>query len=266
MPSRSTSRAIASPSPRGRRSPARRAHTVAPQLGARGHGVDAEQAHAAQDEREHGRREPRAGREAADRDGAAVARGAQGVGGGRAADRVDGRCPARLLQRTVRLGGRLLARDDLVSAQAAQVVVLGGLAGRCPHLVAGAGERADRGAADAAAGAEHEHGAVGRGEAVGLQRVDRQAGGEPGGADGHGLARREAVGQRHDPVGGDARVARPAAVVGDAEVVAGDEHLDHRAANASLSEATTSPARSMPGTSGEMRATWPLGIVASASL
>ena len=117
------------------------------------------------------------------RDGAAVARGAQGVGGGRAADRVDGRGPARLLQRTVRLGGRLLARDDLVRAEAAQVVVLGGLAGRCPHLVAGAGERADRGAADAAAGAEDEHGAVGRGETVGLQRVDRQAGGEPGGAE-----------------------------------------------------------------------------------
>jgi hypothetical protein len=29
---------------------------------------------------------------------------------------------------------------------------------------------------------------------------------------------------------------------------------------------TTVPARSMPGTSGEIRATWPFGIVASASL
>ena len=60
---------------------------------------------------------------------------------------------------------------------------------------------------------------------MGLERVDRQARREPGGAEGHGLAGREAVGQRHDPVGGNAGVARPAAVVGDAEVVAGDEHL-----------------------------------------
>jgi hypothetical protein len=112
-----------------------------------------------------------------------------------------------------------------VRAEAAQVVVLAGLAGGRPHLVAGAGQRADGRAADAAAGAEDEHGAVGRGEAVGLQRVDRQSSGEPGGAQSHRLAGREAVGQCDDPVGRHPCVARPAAVVGDAEVVAGDEDL-----------------------------------------
>ena len=227
-PPGSTSRAIASSSPRGRRSEARRDHDLAPQLGARRHGVDPQQAHAAQDEGEHRRGQRRAGGEAAEGNGAAVARRAQGVGGGGASDGVDRRRPARLLQRAVGVGGRLLARDDLVRAEAAQVVGLVGLARRGPHLVAGGGQRSDGGAADAAAGAEHEHRPVIGAQAVGLERVDREAGREPGRAERHRLARRQAVGQRHDPGRGHARVLRPAAVVRDAEVVAGDQHLARR--------------------------------------
>ena len=60
---------------------------------------------------------------------------------------------------------------------------------------------------------------------VGFERVDREPRREPGRAEGHRLARGEAVGQRDDPPGGHACVLRPAAVVCDSEVVAGDQHL-----------------------------------------
>jgi hypothetical protein len=58
-----------------------------------------------------------------------------------------------------------------------------------------------------------------------LERVDAQPGGQAGGAESHRVARGQAVGQRDDPRRRHARVLRPAAVVGDAEVVAGHEYL-----------------------------------------
>jgi hypothetical protein len=129
-------------------------------------------------------------------------------------------------------------------------------------LEAARGEDADRGRADAAARAEHEHGAVARLDAVLLEPLhDRQRGGEAGGAERHRLARAQPVGQRHDPVARHARVLGEAAVVGDAEVVAVDDHLA-----APRRRRDDLPARSTPGTSGEICATRPFGETASASL
>ena len=62
-------------------------------------------------------------------------------------------------------------------------------------------------------------------DAVVLEPLHRQPGGEAGGAERHRLARAQPVGQRDDPVAGHPRVLGEAAVVGDAEVVAVDDDL-----------------------------------------
>ena len=73
-------------------------------------------------------------------------------------------------------------------------------------------------------------------------------------------------GMRHDPVGGHAHVAGVAAVVRDAQVVAGDEHpVARREIARSVLDATV-PATSMPPMSGNRRRILPVPVAASASL
>ena len=102
------------------RSRARRSPRFLAQRERRHHAVDAGERHAAQDERHHRRRQVEALGEAAGGDDAAVARLRERVGERVAADRVDRRRPALLLQR---LAGRaqLGAVDDLGGAELAQV-------------------------------------------------------------------------------------------------------------------------------------------------
>ncbi len=61
------------------------------------------------------------------------------------------------------------------------------------------------------------------------QAAQRQQRGEPGQPDDGGVATAEGLGQRHDPVSGHACIGGEAAVVGDPEVVALDEHTLARA-------------------------------------
>ena len=74
------------------------------------------------------------------------------------------------------------------------------------------------------------------------------------------------VGQRHDPVAGHAHELRVAAVVRDAEVVAGDEHRDRPSRNRESALEATVPATSMPPISGKRRMILPAPVAASASL
>ena len=84
-------------------------------------------------------------------------------------------------------------------------------------------------------------------QAARLDRGDGHRRGEPGRPDRHRLARGQAGRQRHDVAGRQARVLAVAAVPRDAEVVAVGEDRVARRRTSGDDDATTSPARSMPG-------------------
>ena len=120
------------------------------------HGVHPEQRDPAQDERQHRRLEARPAGVARRRDRRAGPQRPQHVRQRRAADRVDRARPAPRLERPRALRGDLVARHDAGRAQRAQPVLLVGLAGRRPDLVAARRQDRDRAAADAAARPGHE--------------------------------------------------------------------------------------------------------------
>ncbi len=103
--------------------------------------------------------------------------------------------------------------------------VLVGLAGAGHHLVAAPGEQDDGEGPHATRRPGHQDGSVPGAQAPLLELVEAEGGGEAGGADGHGLARREPVGDREGTARRDPRVAGVAAVAGDAEVATVGEDL-----------------------------------------
>ena len=130
-----------------------------------------------------------------------------------------------------------------------------------------AGEDRDRDAPDAAARPGHEHRSVARraGRAARAPRRDIAA---VNPAVPIAIASRavEPRRQRHDVAGRQPRERAVPAVAGDAEVVAVGEDRLADARTPDRREPTTSPARSIPGISGLIRATLPSAIVASAVL
>ena len=95
-----------------------------------------------------------------------------------------------------------------------------GLAGRGPDLVAAGRQDRDGHGAHAARRPGHEHGSVTGPQAALLEGLDAHRGGEPGGADRHRVARRQAVRQRHDPARRDPCQLAVPAVARGADVVA----------------------------------------------
>ena len=186
--------------------------------------VHAAQADPAEDEGEDGRVQRDAPDLAARRDRRADPGRAQRVGERRAADRVDDAGPALALERPGALRRGLLAGEHLGRAELAQQVGLVRLARARVDLVAEPGQHVDGERADAAGRAEHEHRAVAGLQPRVLQVGDRQGGGEPGRPQRHRVARREPLGQRHDPPGRHPRELRVATVVRDADVVGVREH------------------------------------------
>ena len=141
------------------------------------------------------------------------------------------------------------------------------LAGGGNHLVAALREHVDRGAAHAPGGTGHQDRSVARLQSPrASSRCTLSAAVKPGGAQHHRVTQRQALRQRHNPVGRHTRVLGEPPVVRHAQVVAVDDHLvaDGDVLGASL--ATTSPDRSTPGISGSIRATLLFGWVARPSL
>ena len=103
-------------------------------------------------------------------------------------------------------------------------------------------------------------------EAVVLQPVEGQGGGEPGGADDGRPAGVEAVGQGHHPAGRHPGQLGEPTVVGHPQVVAVDDDLAGRRPTDGSAESSTVPTRSTPGTRGEIRATRLPGRVTMPSL
>ena len=155
---------------------------------------DPDQLHAAQDEGEDVGGDLDATGEAGEGDDAAVLELAQDRGGGRAADGVDGGGEAFALERAAALGGEFFAVDDLGGPEVAQEVVGAGLAGAGGDGVAARGEHRDGGRADAAGGARDDDRAGVGPDPGALDHVDRDGGGEAGGAEGHRFFAAHAVG------------------------------------------------------------------------
>ena len=86
--------------------------------------------------------------------------------------------------------------------------------------------------------------------AVLLHAVDGERGGEAGGADRHGGELIEPRRHRDHPVPGHARVLGIAAIVGLGQAAAGDQHRLARLEARDRADDSTTPARSMPPTSG----------------
>ena len=139
------------------------------------------------------------------------------------ADVVDRARPQRSLQRP-RTHLHLVAIEDAVRAEPAQVLVPIAFSGECRHFVAEPAEHVDGEAPDAAGGAVDEHRPRVGALAVELHRVHGERGGEPRGADRHAVAERHCAGQRDQPVPGRAYVLGVAAVGVLAQTEAGDHH------------------------------------------
>jgi hypothetical protein len=102
--------------------------------------------------------------------------------------------------------------------------VLGCFAGKRHDLITETGEHIDRQGADATARTGDKDGSVPGRKTICFHALDRERGRETGGADCHGIENGKSVGQRHYPVGGQARALRVTAVVIHAEAVTGSEH------------------------------------------
>ncbi len=163
------------------------------------HAVDAQQRHAAQNERRDARRQIHALREAAGCHRAFGLRLRQHVGQRVRADRINRHGPALLAERPARRG-QFLTRDDFVRPETLQIGFLLGPAGRGQNMPACLLQQRDRHRPDATRSAGHERGAIGGLHAVSLQCHQAQHRRVAGGADGHGLRSAHASGQRHQPV------------------------------------------------------------------
>ena len=185
--------------------------------------IHAEQGDASEDEREHRGIELGARCVAAGRDGRAGPQGPQHVRKRGRADRVDGAGPPLRLERLAG-GGHLVPRQDPGRTQSAQALRLVGLCRSRPRPRS-QGRRGSPGRPpDPAAGAGHEDRPVAGLQAAFLECSDGHRSGEPGRADGHGVALGEAVGQGYDPAGRDALVLAVPAMPGDAQVIAVRHH------------------------------------------
>src|SRR6267378_5984615 len=198
---------------------------LAAQLGAGTLGrVDAEQAHAAQDEWQHRRVEVRARGEANRRDHAVHLHRARYPSEDLSAEVVDGAGPGCLVQGFDSLQIQVLSQKNFPGAQLFQPVGFAFLPGERDDVIAELGQRRNGDRADAAGGAVHDHLPALRLEPVLLHAHDTDAGGEAGGAERHRVPQRHSLRQLGEPFGWHARVLRVAAVMRDAEVIAHGEH------------------------------------------
>ena len=184
----------------------------------------------------------------------------------RAADRVDGARPAFRFERPA-LGGHLVARQDPGRAQRAQSRRLVGLAGRRPDLVAAVGEDRQRRAADAA----RWRPVTRTGPSAGVRPRSSSATTDIAAVNPAVPIAIASRGVRPGASGttqpaGTRWYSRVAAVARHAELVAVGEDAATPPRSPGRSLATTSPARSMPGMSGLIRATLPSARVARPSL
>src|SRR5688572_12665446 len=186
--------------------------------------IDAEQAHAAQDERHHAGVEVRARGEADRADDAVLHHRAADPRQHVAAEVVDRARPGGLVERLDLLEVEAAAQQDLLCTELLQPGRLGGLSGERDHVVAGLRQGGERDRAHPAGGAVDDHRAVGRLEALVLHAHDRNARGVAGGAERHRIPKRHPRRQFHQPLARHARVLRVAAVVGHAELVADADH------------------------------------------
>src|SRR5690606_9520048 len=150
------------------------------------HGVDAEQAHAAQDERQHRRLHVNAGGHAHTGDIPPELGRARQPGEQLAADVVDGARPLRLFERA-RPKGDLIAHEHASRAEPLQILFGGALAAHRDNLIAAPCQHVRRKAAHAAARAGDHDLAILRLLAVLLDAMNRQGRREPGGAQRHAL-------------------------------------------------------------------------------
>ena len=156
--------------------------------------------------------------------------------------------------------------QDPDCAETANPISLVRLPGRCPHLVATLGQDRDRRPTDTTRRSGDEH-RTGRGlQAAILQRHHGHRRGEPSSADRHRVARREPALERDHPVGRHTLVFGVTAMAGHAKLVPVDQNRGRPRRSSVQSLATTSPARSIPGMSGLIRATFPSARTASPSL
>ena len=192
------------------------------------HRVDAQQGHVAGDEGEDGRLQTGAAGEPAGGHGRPVAQGPQDPGQGDAADAVHRPGPVLGTEDPTGVAVDVVASDDLGGAEVEQPPPLAGLARAGHHLVAPTGQEGDGERADPARGPGDEDRTVTGGEPVVLEAVDREGGGEPGGPDDHGLARREARRQGEGETGRKPRPGGEAAVAGHPQVVPVGQDLGAR--------------------------------------
>ena len=141
------------------------------------------------------------------------------------ADGIDAAGPAPGKQRPAAAVVDLFASEDLRGPETFQIVVGLGLAGHGSDVVTQLAEDRHGDTPHAARGpGDDDRSAVGL-DAVFLQGVDAERGGQPGRAEDHRLAERQAGGQRHDPLVRHADELGPTAPARGPAVVARHEHL-----------------------------------------
>ncbi len=191
------------------------------------YGIDPEQAHAAQDEREDRALETGTGGHAAGRDRPAIPDRLENVGQDLATDRIDRRRPLRLVQGLVG-SAPIRGRHDTGRPQTPEIGLRGRLAGQGRHRKAELYEQRDGQRADPAGGPGHQDLALGRVE-TGLQKgVDAQGRGEARGAEHHAVARRQSRGNGDDPVVGDPDIVAVTTPHLRTQAIAGHEHRTGR--------------------------------------
>src|SRR5437868_830065 len=182
--------------------------------------VDAEQAHAAQDEGHHRRMEIEARRETDGGDDAVLLHRARDPGKHLAAEIVDRARPAGFVEGPDLLQVDALAQHHFGCADLLQPLALARFARQRHHLIAALGQHGNRHGADAAGRAVDQHRPALGCEAVVLHAMQRDAGGVAGGAEGHRFPERQPLRYAADPVALHARVRRVAAIVRHADVFA----------------------------------------------
>ncbi len=182
-------------------------------------------------------------------DNAAVAQGGAYIRQGMAAHHVDCAGPAFLGQRLAR-GRELRALQDLCCAQLPQKFRFGRPAGHGGHPKLKLREHGHRNASHAARRARHQHVPAAGGDAMPLQSHHAQHGRIAGGADGHRLARVNALGSgiSHSPLTrANLRRARPN---GFHRLPSRSREPCRRSCRTSCWNSRRVPAKSIPGTIG----------------
>ena len=169
------------------------------------HGIDAQQRHPPQQEGQNSGFQTTAAGQANRRHRPAIAHLGQEIGQGIAADIVDGRGETLARQRPARRFGQFGPVDKARGAQFGQVFMGLGPAGGGHHLIAHLAEQGGRHTADAAGGAGHQNLARRRRQTGRLQLVNRQHGGEAGGANGHRPGQAQRRRQFDQPIALDPR-------------------------------------------------------------